>query len=203
MLLQIFLQYATEVIPRNSEAWIPLAMLAVSAGTAAYSGYQKAQASKQLRSSQESVLNRQKSLTDHYNLESNRDFFTTDMAKGAVDRITKNLRSANKKTADNNASSGSTQEAKVATKAANLGKYNEAISSIAGYGARYKDNMNQRYAGSLAGLYAGNSGVYGKDVDSWGNLQSNSFNSMSSALNALDVDKKKGDVPNADDGGES
>lgn len=190
MILEL-LTRSTEVIPAIYDAWIPLVIAGISAAASLYATKKKADASKKLRSEQTDVLNRQKSLADYYNSEAQRDFFQTELGRGAIDRIRQQYKEATKKNADKISKSGATQESKVATQAANLDKYNQAVGRIAGYGANYKNNMNKSYEGILTGLYKGNDGVYGRDVQSWGNLQNNSFNALSQGLGELDFDKNQ------------
>lgn len=197
-LLLIIQEFTGEITEGVSYAiaWVPLIGLAISAASSGYSAYKKNKASNDLRNSQRDVLNRSKSLADYYQSEANKDFFDTDAARGAVDRLTKQYKDSVKKSADKVSKSGATQESKVATKASYLDKYNQALSNIAGYGANYKNNMNKSYEGVLKGLYSGNDTVYGRDVQSYGNLQNNSFNALSQSLGQFDLkesnDEKEG-----------
>lgn len=177
----------TPIIPH--EAWVALVGLAASMAAQGYSAYKKNQASNKLRDQQASINNKQKGLADYYESEANRDFFTTDIAKGTVNRLGEQLRKANKSTADAAAKGGATQEAKVAAKGENLGRYNDALGRLASHGAQYKSGMYRDYRGMLTDIQKGNASLYGADVDSWGNLANNSGNALSQSLSAIDFEK--------------
>ena len=184
ILIEIFTK-VTEVVLVNSEAWIPLVVAAIGAGVSAYSAYEKSKASTALRAANESTVRQQQDLASVYNRESNKDAFSSASAKGAVSRITEQMRKANKK-ADDATATGATQEAKVATKASNTEAYANAMRNIGAQGERYQDSMRSRYEGMLGGQIAANDATIGRDVTSWGNLQSNAFNTLSSGLQSME-----------------
>lgn len=172
-------------------AIIPLITLAASAASAGYGAYKKNKASNDLRNSQQDVLKRNKSLADYYYTEANKDFYDTELGQSTTDRLSKQYKEAVKKSADKISKSGATQESKVASKASYLDKYNQALTNMAGYGTNYKNNMNKSYEGVLKNLYSGNDTVYGRDVQSYGNLTNNSFNALSQTLGELDIEGGK------------
>ena len=191
MLLLEILSYATEVTTVAKEAWIPLVMAAISVGSAAYSTYKKADASNKLRDANESVRRQTNDLASVYKRESERDYFDTATGKSVTSQITKGLRDANKKTQDQAAAGGATQEAKVASKASNMQTYNNALQRVGQAGDAYKERMQSRYEGVLGGQLGINNATLGRDVDSWGNLQSNSFSTLSSSLASMDDETVK------------
>ncbi|MCD6399062.1 MAG: hypothetical protein J7L08_04030 [Candidatus Aenigmarchaeota archaeon] len=161
----------------------------IGAGTSLYGMYKGAQAGKKLTKETEDILNRNKSLADWYNTESNRDYFDTEAAKSGLARIREQYNAAQNRNAASGVQKGATTEAKVASDTALQDSYNRALANMTGYGTQYQTNMKRAYGGELGNLYKGVNMAYRPAVDAWGNVVKGGLGVAERGFSNADKDK--------------
>jgi hypothetical protein len=124
----------------------------------------------------EQLRRRRSELDTWYDKEYNTPFLDTTQGKSAIQTLRTQYDDMMKKTAQNNAISGASDEMKVATADKAQRGYADSINKIAGYGTEYQDAIRREYTGQKIGLdnlEAQN--LQGKSQN-WSNLMSNAMN---------------------------
>jgi len=147
----------------------------IGAGMGIYGMAKGASAAKELQNEQSKVLEKNKSLADWYDRESNTNYLDTAAGSSGVQKIQDMYKENLAATNASGVSAGATSEQKIASKSALQKNYNDSISNMTGYGTQYQNNMKSAYGNQLQSIYKGNQQMYEPSIQSWGNLASSGF----------------------------
>ena len=140
-----------------------------------YGGIKSGQANK----ATQDLLNKQMEENEaFYNLNVNRDFLETNVAKGLMERLRKDLEKATKTVESKGEATGATAEGKIAEKSDLQESYNENVSRIAEGATGYQQGQEAMYRGEKGRLAGQRMALNQQRAEQAGNLGSNAADLM-------------------------
>ena len=113
-----------------------------------------------------------------YNLNVNRDFLETNVAKGLMERLRKDLEKATKTVESKGEATGATAEEKIAEKSDLQESYNENVSRLAEGATQYQQGQEAMYRGEKGRLAGQQMALNQQRAEQAGNLGSNAADLM-------------------------
>lgn len=107
-----------------------------------YGGIKSAQQNKEI---DELLAGRMNDLQSRFDKDYNTNFLDTDHAKSVIKTLSKQHGESLKKVDNAGAITGASQEAKIAARESSQGKFDDALTSLAGYGTQYKDMKEREF----------------------------------------------------------
>lgn len=141
---------------------------------------QKNKASKQMRKDNEALLEKQNSLADWYESESNRDITETEQGKSLLSIAQSNYKDAIQRAESKAAITGGTTESAIAEKGNAIESYNELLNRMLGAGTEYRLGMKKEYQNALQTMGANQFNMNAMQLASSGNALANSSAALGS-----------------------
>lgn len=148
---------------------IPLIMSAIGAGTKVGAGIL---GGKQNAAFERSLGQERKGLEAWYDVQSNQDFFETDVAKSAMNAVLENIRQANQTAESKAAVTGASDAAVLAEKESNRKQFGDTAKNLLGYGLQRRDKIDQMYRAELGRMFGLERDLYTNKAQNAANLGS-------------------------------
>lgn len=158
-----------------------LAAAAIGLLGSIYSGVQSSRANKEY---DEMLSSRMNDLTSRFEREYNQNFLDTDQARSVIKLLNKQFNEQMKKQEGRAAVTGASPEAKIAAKESTQGKFDTALTQLAGYGTQWKDLLQRRFDRKEENLFGLNLSNQGMKQQNWMNLMNNFGNVGSAGVTA-------------------